>query len=256
MADAPEPADQVDGEESTGTTARAATAEATAGNRVPPAAAGYTFRESLGFRKDASHARWIPETDDQAEEQASDEEIEGETAEQRNAPDDEENPGNLGPLVRGYDDAPQIPIIEGSPFLTPTVPLELKRAIFTNDLAAVRGFINGWNSSATTGNSEADTIARKLATALFDETSKDTLLHVAVLKRYAELARYLVSQGARLAARNAKQMSPLSIAKMLEANLAGWADYPLAIRLDGHPDPTVNGIFTQRGECGGFPRCA
>ena len=44
------------------------------------------------------------------------------------APDDEENPGNLGPIVRGYDDAPQVPAVDGSPFLTPTVPLQLKRA--------------------------------------------------------------------------------------------------------------------------------
>jgi hypothetical protein len=118
----------------------------------------------------------------------------------------------------------------------------------------VRGLINGWTSSETTGSSADDTVAGKFATALFDESSRDTLLHVAVLKRYADLVRYLISQGARMLARNAKQMTPLSLVKRLASNLAVWKDCPLAVRLDGHPEASVNGVYTQRGEYGGFPR--
>jgi hypothetical protein len=95
---------------------------------------------------------------------------------------------------------------------------------------------------------------RRYATAVFDEHSRDTLLHVAVRKRHVEMVRYLVSQGARRNAVNRRDQTPLSIAKTMLEALKNWEEYPIAMELVGHPKHSVNGLYTQRGEHAGFPR--
>jgi hypothetical protein len=221
---------------------------------APPGGAGFRFRDSVGFVRDESHPRWAAETD--GGEEGEDEEEGGEEKGDRNRPDDEENPGNLGPITRGWSDAERARAIEGSPFMTPTVPLKLRRAVYTNDMETVRAMINRWTSADTSGDSDVDSMSRRYATAVFDEHSRDTLLHVAVRKRYAEMVRYLVAQGARRSAVNRRNQTPLSIAATMLKALKGWDDYPIAMEISGHPNRSVDGLYTQRGEHAGFPRYA
>ena len=89
--------------------------------------------------------------------------------------------------------------------MTPTVPLKLRRAVYTNDMETVRAMVNRWTSSGTSGNSDVDSTNRRYATAVFDEHSRDTLLHVAVRKRYVDMVRHLVAQGARPTAENQRK---------------------------------------------------
>jgi hypothetical protein len=274
--EAPEPADAeaADGAESGG--------EAAPDPPARPGGAGFRFRDSVGFVRDESHPRWWDPTvepegeepglwretkhdreamkdaaaalaDDEGDEDEGDDEG-GDNAAGRNRPDDEENPGNLGPIVRGWSDAEAPRPIEGSPFVTPTVPLRLRRAVHTNDMEIVREMVNRWNSAGTTGDSDADSVSKLYATAMFDEHSRDTLLHVAVRKRYVEMVRYLVSQGARRSAVNRRERTPVGIARTMLENLGSWDDCPIGMELSGHPNISVNGVYTQRGEHAGFPR--
>jgi hypothetical protein len=216
--------------------------EGPAAKRLWPAAAGFRFRESLGFSKDPEHQRWAVAEDEDGDEPGEGE-GDGDEAEER-VVDDPENPGNLGPIQRGYGDREEVAAVEGSPFLTPTVPLQLRRAVFANDMGTIRALVNRWTSARTSGGM-ADTVAGKFATAVWDETSQDTMLHVAVRKGYPEMARYLVSQGARIHTRNRRRQTPLGLARATVERLLGWHARPLAIRLSGHPDPKVDGLYTQ-----------
>ena len=251
-----------------------------------PGAAGFRFRDSVGFVRDGTHPRWWDPTvepegevaglwrekqddrramtdaaaalsdDDDEEGEGGGDEEEGPPAADRNRPDDDANPGNLGAIVRGWPDAEEPRAIEGSPFVTPTVPLRLRRAVHTNDMDVVREMVNRWNSGSTSGDSDADSVNRRYATAMFDEHSRDTLLHVAVRKRYVAMVRYLVSQGARRSVVNRRERTPVGIARKMYEALRLWDSYPLAFEVEGHPNVNVNGVYTHRGEHAGFPRYA
>lgn len=157
------------------------------------AAAGFRYCESLGFIKDPKHPRWKAEVERESQDGSNEGEGDDGDKAEGEPVDDPENAGNLGPYRRGYEDREEVPFVEGSPFTTPTVPLQLRRAVFVNDMTILRMLVNRWTSAQTDG-SEKDTIAGKFATALWDESTGDTVLHIAVRKRYPEMARYLVSQ--------------------------------------------------------------
>lgn len=219
-----------------------------------PGGAGFRWRDSVGFLVDESDSRW---EDEEEKEQLTRIQTAATTKDtEPNRPDEEENPGNLGLIMRGYSEQQQPRVIEGSPFVTPTVPLKLRRAVYTNDMETVRTMINRWNSADTSGDSDADSVKRRYATATFDEHSRDTLLHVAVRKQYVEMVRYLVSQGARRNAVNRRDQTPLGIAQTMLQALENWDDYPIAMKVSGHPNVGVDGVYTQRGEHAGFPRYA
>ena len=59
---------------------------------------------------------------------------------------DPDIPGNLGPYVLLWGPAENVSVVEGSPFTTATVPLQLRRAIYVEDMVTVRGYINAHRS--------------------------------------------------------------------------------------------------------------